>query len=193
MQSFGMKMLFVLIAAGSFWLVCTLVATAQTNDAATGTAHSPPVLKKTFSETPFLGTKSVLTLGGDYVKTPKEDYESVGIGTTPLSLEEMHGVIAEVGFGDATKQGEWQLRFRRKLRTMDSSWQAIADADRSLSLSDRRSQVLKASYNLRDWWQVGISALVEDKAGSENSLDAMPIGLRNGQSLGFQFDTLFKF
>jgi len=182
----------MLITLVAFWLACTVVAIAQTNEAALGAIKSP-VLKKPFSETPFLGTKSVLTVGGDYVTTPKEDYETLGVGTTPLSLEDMHGVIAEVGFGDATKQGEWQLRFRRKLKTMDPSWQAIADADHSLSLSDRRSQVLKASYNLRDWWQVGVSALVEDKVGSDTSLDMMPLGIRTGQSFGFQFDTLLKF
>ena len=68
-----MKTLFIVITLAVFWLACTAATTAQTNETATGAVNSP-VLKKTFSETPFLGTKNVLTVSGDYVTTPKEDY-----------------------------------------------------------------------------------------------------------------------
>jgi len=187
-----MKTLFVLMAVGALWLAGALVAHAQTNEAVTGASSQTSVLKKTLSEKPFFGAKSVLTLGGDYVNTPKEDYETFGVWTTPLTLEEMHGVIAEIGFGDATKKGEWQLRFRHKLLMMDPTWQFNNDAARNLSPSDRRSQMLKASYNLLDWWQVGVAALVEDKVGSVNGLDTT-IGLRNGDALGFQIDTGLRF
>jgi len=114
-----------------------------------------------------------------------------GMWNTPLTLEEMHGMVAEIGFGDATKKGEWQLRFKRKLATMDTSWKAMTDAARTVTLSDRRSQVLKASDNVKDWWQVGVSALVEDKVDFDTRFDLIPMGLRNGQSLGFQIDALF--
>ena len=123
--------------------------------------------------------------------TPKEDYEMTGMWNTPLTLEEMHGMVAEIGFGDATKKGEWQLRFKRKLATMDTSWKAMTDAARTVTLSDRRSQVLKASDNVKDWWQVGVSALVEDKVDFDTRFDLIPMGLRNGQSLGFQIDAVF--
>ena len=76
---------------------------------------------------------------------------------------------------------------------MDTSWRTSTDAARNIGLSDRRNQVLKASYNVKDWWQVGVSALVEDKVGFDTSLDLIPLALRNGQALGFQIDTLFKF
>ena len=188
-----MKTLFLLMMSGLISLAEPLVAWAQTNEPAALTSSQASALKKTLSEKPFLGTKSVLTLSGDYVNTPKEDYEMKGIWNTPLTLEEMHGMVAEIGFRDATKKGEWQFRFKRKLATMDTSWRATTDAARNIGLSDRRSQVLKASYNVKDWWQVGVSALVEDKVGFNTSLDLVPIGLRNGQALGFQIDTLFKF
>ena len=127
------------------------------------------------------------------MNSPKEDFETIGVWMTPLTLDEMHGMVAEIGFGDATKKGEWQLRFKRKLMTTDSSWTAITDAAHNVTLSDRRSQVLKASYNLTDWWQVGVSGLVEDRVGSENNLNIIPIGPHNGQALGVQLDTVFKF
>ena len=188
-----LKALVVFAGVGAFCLVRVGETPAQTNAAAPGISNSTPGLKKTFSEEPFLGTKRVLTLSGDYVNSPKEDFEAIGVWTPPLSLEEMHGMVAEIGFGDATKKGEWQLRFKRKIKTMDSAWQAMTDAARNVSLSDRRRQVFKASYNLKDWWQVGVSGLVEDKVGSDTGLDLIPLGIHNGQSLGFQIDTLFKF
>ena len=183
----------VLIAAGVVWLVSAAVGLAQTNEAAPGTASQASGLKKTLSDQSFFGTKNVLTLGGDYVNSPKEDFETIGVLTTPLTLDEMHGVVAEVGFGDAVKKGEWQLRFKRKLLTTDTSWTAITDAAHNVTLSDRRSQVLKASYNVKDWWQVGVSGLVEDKVGFDTSSDLISIGPHHGQGLGIQLNTLFKF
>lgn len=149
-----------------------------------------------FSDKPFFGTQPSLTLNGSYVNTPKEDYEETGVWnvwTLPLSLDEMHGMIAEVSFGDTGKQGQWQLTYRRKMMTMDSEWQAIADSNSALSLSDRRSQVLKASYSVRDWWKVGVAAVVEDRYGTEPTLDIGSFGLNNRDSLGFQIDTSLKF
>jgi hypothetical protein len=188
-----MKASIMLIVASSVCLIGALAATAQTNQASTTSTDQPVVLKKTLSDKPFLGTQSVLTLGGDYVNTPKEDYESTGVWSMPLTLDQMHGIIAEIGFGEARKQGEWQLRYRRKLMTMDPTWQVLADASHGLSLSDRRGDVLTASYNLRDWCQLGLAAFVEDKAGSDAGPDPIAFGLRNRESLGLQIDTSFRF
>jgi len=188
-----MKTSIVLIVAGSIWLIGAQVATAQTNEASAISTNQPVVARKILSDKPFLGTPSVLTLGGDYVNTPKEDYESSGVWTTPLTLDEMHGIIAEVGFGEARKQGEWQLRYRLRLMTMDPTWRTLADSSHGLSLSDRRSEVLKASYNLRDWCQLGIAALVEDKPGVDPGADLIPLGPQNRESLGLQIDTSFRF
>ena len=160
---------------------------------ASGASSQTPALRKVLSNKSVFGISPVLTLGGNYVTTPKEDYEMTGVCNQPLTLDEMHGVLAEIGFGDATKKGEWQLRYRQKLMTMDTAWQTATDAARGFSLSDRRSQVLKASYNLRDWWQVGVSALVEDRIGAETGVQPIPMGVHNGESLGFQIDTSFRF
>ncbi len=159
-------------------------------------ADQSPALRKLFSDKPFFGTQSLLSLNGTYINTPKEDYEQTGvwdIWALPLSLDDMHGMIAEISFGGSDKQGEWQLTYRQKMMTMDSEWQAIAAANSALSLSDRRSQVLKASYNVRDWWKVGVAAVVEDRYGLEPTLDLGSFGLSSRDSLGFQIDTSLKF
>ena len=76
---------------------------------------------------------------------------------------------------------------------MDSEWQTIANSNAGLTLSDRRSQVLKASYNIRDWWKLGFSAVVEDRLGADAGSDPYAFGLSSRESLGFQIDTMLKF
>ena len=132
-------------------------------------------------------------MSGDYVNTPKEDFEASGAWNLPLTLDQMDGLIAGVAFGDGDQQGQWQLAYRRKLMTVDTSWQPIADASSGLTLSDRRSQVLKANYNVRNWWRLGIAAFVEDRFGDDAGSDAVPLLPNSHQSIGFQIDTTLKF
>ena len=182
------------MAAISIWFAGAAGARAQFNeDASSDSTSQQPALSTVLSDRPFFGTRSVLTLSGDYVNTPKEDFEQFGKWTAPLTLDQMAGVIGEVTFGEGRKQGEWQLSFRYKLMAMDSEWRAIADSSAGLTLSDRRSQVLKASYNIRDWWKLGIAAVVEDRPGSDSAMDPSMFGLGTRQGLGFQIDTSLKF
>src|SRR5712671_1902759 len=155
---------------------------AQTNE--TGSAF-----RTTLSDRPFFRTQSILTLSGDYVNTPKEDFEMLGVWNLPLTLDQMDGVIAGIAFGDGEQQGQWQLAYHHKLATIDSSWGPIADASSGLTLSDRRSQVLKANYNVRNWWRLGIAAFVEDRFGDDAGIDPVPIIPNSHQSIGFQIDT----
>jgi hypothetical protein len=181
-------------AAISIWFAATAAAVAQISEAAPDDSDGgQPGLRKLLSDRPFFGTQPVLSLGGNYINTPKEDFEETGTYSLPLSLDEMDGVIAEVTFGDAKKPGEWQLSYRYKVMAMDSDWQSIADANAGLTLSDRRSQVLKASFNIREWWKFGLSAVVEDRLGTDAGGDPYSFGLNSRESLGFQIDTLLKF
>jgi hypothetical protein len=192
-----MKKWIILVAA--MWIGCLPVVGAPLPPVvgpADDSADQSPALRKLLSDRPFFGTQSLLTLNGTYINTPKEDYEQTGVWDVwnlPFSLEDMHGMIAEISFGEAARQGQWQLTYRQKVMTMDSEWQAIANANSALSLSDRRSQVLKASYNVRDWWKVGVAAVVEDRYGAEPTIDVGSFGLNNRSSLGFQIDTSLKF
>jgi len=182
------------IAAISMWLAVTLCATAQFSpNTPADSADQPTGLRTLLSDKPFFGTQSVLTLSGDYVNTPKEDYEMSGVWNQPFTLDQMNGVIAKLDFGEAKKQGEWQLSYRYRLMVMDTAWQRIADYSGGLSLSDRRSQVLKASYNVRDWWKLGIAAVIEERPGTDPSADSTSFGFGARESFGFQFDTTLRF
>src|SRR6266446_3860093 len=102
-------------------LTCFAVAVsvkAQTNETAS-------VYKTILSDRPFFRTQSVLTLSGDYVNTPKEDFEMLGVWNLPITLDQMDGLIAGIAFGEAEQQGQWQLAYRRKLATLDTSWGPI--------------------------------------------------------------------
>src|ERR1017187_7227114 len=181
-----MGKLVVLIVASSICFIAAATVKAQTSD-------TSPALKTVLSDRPFFRTSIVLTLSGDYVNTPKEDFEASGAWNLPLTLDQMDGLIAGVAFGDGDQQGQWQLAYRRKLMTVDTSWQPIADASSGLTLSDRRSQVLKANYNVRNWWRLGIAAFVEDRFGDDAGSDAVPLLPNSHQSIGFQIDTTLKF
>jgi hypothetical protein len=189
-----MKKWVILSVAGAVGLATVAVLPGQTNqDVLPSSSNTEAGLKMALFDKPIFGTQPVLTLSGDYVATPKEDYETLGVWDQPLTMDQLYGVVGKVAFGDTRKQGEWQLAYTHKLMTMDRSWQAIADSNTALTLADRRVQVIKASYNLRDWWRLGLAAVVEDKSGAETGPDPTPLGLGSGQSLGIQIDTSLSF
>ncbi len=181
-----MRKVVVSIVVCSICFCAAASVKAQTNETSS-------VFKTTLSDRPFFRTQSILTLSGDYVNTPKEDFEQLGVWNLPLTLDQMDGLIAGIAFGEAEQQGQWQLAYRRKLATLDTSWGPIADASSGLTLSDRRSQVLKANYNIRNWWRLGIAAFVEDRFGDDAGTDPIPIIPNSHQSIGFQIDTTLKF
>lgn len=181
-----MRKLAISIGACFICFVAAAAIDAQTDDAT-------PAFKTALSDKPFFRTQSVLTLSGDYVNTPREDYLQSGEWNLPLALDQMDGFVAGVAFGDGELQGQWQLAYHRKLMTMDTSWQAIADANSGLTLSDRRSQVLKANYNVRNWWRLGVAAFVEDRFGDDAGTNVVPLMPNSHQSIGFQIDTTLKF
>lgn len=189
-----MRKVLILVAAISIGLGTTMRARAQfSQDPSANSTDQPPGLRAMLSDKPFFGTQSVLSLSGDYINSPKEDFETYGVWSQPVTLEDMNGVIAKVNFGEARKQGEWQLTYRYRLMVTDTDWQRIADYSGGLTLSDRRSQVLKASYNVRDWWKFGIAAVVEERPGIDASADTSAFGLGGRGSYGFQLDSTFRF
>jgi hypothetical protein len=189
-----MRNTLILMVVISIWLAGTMRARAQfSEDPSAESAGQPTGLRAVISDKPFFGTRSVLTLSGDYINTPKEDFETYGVWSQPFKLEEMNGVIAKVDFGEARKQGEWQLSYRYRLMVTDTDWQRIADYSGGLTLSDRRSQVLKASYSVRDWWKLGVAAVVEDRPGTDASADPSAFGLGGRGTYGFQLDSTFRF
>jgi len=184
----------LMIAVGSVLLAGARIVEAQTNQI---TSPSPPAtdsgLSTMLSQKQFLGTRPVLRLDGEYVNTPEEDYEMLGMWSSPVAMDQPNGLLAELYFGNAQKRGEWQLAYKRRLTTLDSSWEATADANPDFTASQRAVEVLKASYAVLDWWQVGVAAVFEQKPGIDTGLEPRPFGLGGGESLAIQIDTTMKF
>src|SRR5580698_3309153 len=90
----------VLLASLSLWLVASAVsAKAQL------ISDSSPSFRTTLSDKPFFNTPSVLTLSGDYVNSPREDFLQSGSYNLPLALDQMDGLVAGVAFGDNAQRG----------------------------------------------------------------------------------------
>jgi len=180
------------LAAGG--LVFALTARAQLDpDLSPPPVNQTSGLTKLLSNRPFFGTQPVLKLSGDYVNSPMEDYQQIGQANLPLTLEEMHGVVGELAFGEAEHQGQWQLDYKWRVLTTDAEWQAMANSGQSLTLSDRRTHVLKANYSVRDWWRLGVATFAEDRSDDSGGLNAFPVGLGSHQGFGFQIDTSLRF
>jgi len=192
-----MKKWITSVAVIALWFVSVPLMLAQTSDEVLSDSinnNDQGGLRKVFSDRPFFGTQRVLTINGDYVNTPHEDYEQLGIWTMPLTLDQMHGLIGEVAFGEDLKQGQWRLSYRYKVADMDSDWAAIAYSNQGMTTADRSSQVLKASYNVRYWWKLGVAAIVQDKYGYDSSYyNQMTFGATGREGLGLQLDTTLKF
>jgi|SRR5579859_2703874 len=189
-----MKQLIISFAVLFIVVAGATAETVPTSDDVLGASDSDQSgLRKVFSDKPFFGTQSVLTLNGSYMNTPYDDLQQTGKWDLPLTLDQMDGVVGELSFGDGVKEGEWQLSYRYKLMNMDSEWQAVAVANSELALADRHSQMLKASYNIRSWWKLGLAAVVEDRPGTDLTTDPSLLGTTGHGSLGFQIDTSLKF
>ena len=103
-----MSKIVILFAALTICLVTALPVKAQFSD-------SSPSVKTVLSDKPFFNTPSVLTLTGDYVNSPREDFLQSGSYNLPLALDQMDGLVAGVTFGDNAQRGQWQLAYSRKL------------------------------------------------------------------------------
>ena len=188
-----MKTLIVLLASLFAVVVGAIAETAPTSDDVLASSAVDQGLRKVITDKPFFGTQSVLTLNGSYVNTPREDLEQTGKFDLPLTLDQMDGVIGELSFGDDVKQGQWKLSYRYRIMTTDNEWQAVAMANSDLALSDRHTQMLKASYSVREWWKLGLAAVVEDRPGADFTSSPSLLGANGRGSLGFQIDTSLKF
>ena len=100
----------------------------------------------------------------------------------------------QLAFGGNKKQGEWQVAYQYKYLEADAVWDALTDSDWGLGGTDREGHVVSGTYNVRDWWQLGVKALVTDKISSRaNSAQNTRGNVSDDYLLRVQMDTVFKF
>lgn len=142
---------------------------------------------------PFLGTPSVLLFSGEYIHNLSDQYDNLSGSDQIKSPGQVDGWTAQVGFGGAKKKGEWQVVYQYKYLEADSTWDAVSDSDFGLGGTDRKGHVIRAAYNLREWWQLGFGATVTEKISSRPNSGENTRGNAGSDLLRAQADTLFKF
>lgn len=143
----------------------------------------------TITDKPFLGTPPVLTLGGEYLKNLASAYKTI-----PGSSEQTEGWGIQLSFGDAKKKGQWQIAYQYKYLEADATWDAIADSDFGLGGTDRKGHVLRAIYNVQDWWQLAFTTFLTEKISNRpNDNPHNQQGVPGENMLRLELDTQFRF
>lgn len=149
------------------------------------------------SERPFLGTPALVTLSGEYDVNLNSVYDNLtGYSAQTNELNQTQGWTVQLAFGEAKKKGQWQIAYQYKHLEADAVWDAITDSDWGTGGTDRRGHVIKAAYNLQDWWQLGFTAFLSEKISNRaNSGHNMrgAIGAQDSDLLRLQIDTVVKF
>ncbi len=146
------------------------------------------------SPDPFLGTPAVLTFSGEYVKNLANEYETLAGATTNVAPDQTEGWTGQIAFGGSRKKGEWQIAYQYKYLEADAVFDAFTDSDWGNGGTDRKGHVIKASYNLQEWWQLGFAAFLTEKISNRpNSGHNVAAPRVTEELLRVQLDSIFKF
>jgi hypothetical protein len=148
------------------------------------------------------GTPFLLTFSAEYITNMASAYENsiiptAALGTTAIG-DETEGYSFQIALGEAKKKGQWQVAYQYKYLEADATWDSITDSDWGSGGTDRRGSVIKAAYNLQDWWQLGCTVFMSDKISNRsNGSGALgrpyQQGWRGEDMTRIQLDTVFKF
>jgi len=156
----------------------------------------------TFGKHPFLGTPSVLTLGGEYLKnlSPTFEHAPGGDYTTAWALQAV--------LGQAKRKGQWSLGYEYKYLGANSTWDAIVDDNFSVGYGSRNAvpgagtdiegHVVNLTYNVFDWWQLVFTGFICERISPFNAVDRPPlanhpISPSGDYAVRLQFDSTIKF
>ncbi len=199
------------LAGGFFWTDNAAVTNAIPNNSPTrgnsvkpngsyladfAVIHAEGEVAWQLRDAPVLGTPAVLTVSGGYVKNIQEAFETLSGATTNIAPDQTQGWSVQAQFGSAKKKGEWQVAYQYKYLEADAVMDAVADSDwGTVGGTDRKGHVVKAAYNIQEWWQLGITAFITEKISNRpNSGARYTAAPRTGEDLlRVQIDNVFKF
>jgi hypothetical protein len=145
------------------------------------------------SDQPFLGTPALVTFSGEYLTNLAGRYDNLKSSTQTASPDQTDGYTAQIKFGKAKKQGQWEIAYQYKVLEADATWDALTDSDWGLGGTDRRGHVIAGAYNVRDWWQLGIKAFITEKISGRPNSGENTRGTGTDELLRVQMDSVFKF
>jgi hypothetical protein len=143
---------------------------------------------------PFWRTPCQLTFSGEYLKNMADRYDNLtGAAAGLINPDQTEGYGAQLKFGSAKKQNEWEVAYLYKVLEADATWDVLTDSDWGLGGTDRRGHVFKGAYNVREWWQLGFTAFVTEKISNRPNNTNNTRGTGTEDLLRVQMDTVFKF
>jgi hypothetical protein len=145
------------------------------------------------SDKPFLGTPASLVFAGEYIHNFADRYDDLSGSTQTKSPDQTDGWTGQIAFGSSRKKGEWQAAYQYKYLEADATWDAVTDSDWGLGGTDREGHVGKFSYNIRDWWQVGVAGFWTKKISSRPNAGENTRGDDGRHLIRVQGDMVFKF
>jgi len=146
------------------------------------------------SDQPFFGTPAVMTFSGEYAKNLTDAYKNLSGAVTNISPDQTEGWTGQIAFGSNRKKAEWQIAYQYKHLEADAVFDSLTDSDWGTGGTDRKGHVIKATYNLQEWWQLGLTALITEKISDRlNSGHNMSAPRAGEELLRVQVDSVFKF
>ncbi|MFZ2642626.1 MAG: putative porin [Verrucomicrobiia bacterium] len=141
----------------------------------------------TVSEKAFLGTPNLITFSGEYLQNVNDGWKSKGYGT--------RGWTGQITYGASKKQGQWQVGYQYKRLEANATWDMFTDSDwGSSGGTDRKGHVFMATYNIRDWWTLGMKTFLTEKISrSSGGTGGAAAGNSPADILRVQVDTVVKF
>ena len=107
-----------------------------------------------------------------------------------LAGDQTEGYAFQVQLGKTKQKGSWKVAYQYKHMEADATWDAITDSDWGTGGTDRKGHLVKAAYQLQDWWQLGVTAFVTEKISDrDNDIS----GAKGEDLLRIQLDSVFKF
>ena len=135
------------------------------------------------SDRPVLGTPAMLTVGAEFDKNLNDNFDNFGDQTKAWT--------AQVMFGQLAKRGQWTVAYQYKYVEADAVLDSLTDDD--FGGTDRQGHVLKAFYNIRDWWSVGATTFITEKITDRANAGHNQLGIDGEQQIRMFVDTIFKF
>jgi hypothetical protein len=159
----------------------------------------------TISPERFLGTPSVLTLGGEYLKNLTDLAQ---LQLTPAGGYYQSAWALQAVFGQAKSKGQWSLGYEYKYLGANSTWDAVVDDNFSVGYGSRngvpgagtdiKGHVVNLTYNVFDWWQIAFNGFICERISPFNAvarppLQSHPISPSGDYAVRLQLDNTFKF
>jgi hypothetical protein len=146
-----------------------------------------------FRQGPLLGTPGRLTLSGEYMRNLASAYDSLAGSTESASPDQRTGWTVQLALGESRTKGQWRLSYQYMRLEADAVWDALADSNWGTGGTDREGHVVKATYQVQDWWQLMFRVFVTEKISDRPNTRHNLLGTAGESMVRWHLDSQWKF